>query len=315
MKAAHFVYPASDGAPLFVHRWLPEGKPGEIRFVVHLIHGMAEHGARYEPLARALTRRGIAVYVADLRGHGRTAAQENELGHFADHNGWARVVSDQRELLALEREQHQDARVILFGHSMGSLIARSLTLTQAGMVDGLALSGPNGKVSALAHAGRLIARFERMRLGARGRSKLIGRLSFDSFNRAFAPTRTAFDWLSRDAKAVDRYLADPRCGFLCSTQLWVDLLDAMAQTARLEKRTPMRADLPIYIFSGGRDPVNEFGRGAEALGEIYRRAGVKDVGCRIYLDSRHETLNELDRDEVMADLIAWIEARRRSNER
>jgi alpha-beta hydrolase superfamily lysophospholipase len=310
MKAAHFVYPASDGAPLFVHRWLPEGHSSNIRSALHLVHGMAEHGARYEPLARALTRRGIAVYAPDLRGHGRTAAKEEELGHFADHDGWARVVSDQRELLALEREQHQDARVILFGHSMGSLIARSIALADDEMIGGLALSGPNGKVSALVHAGRLIARFERMRLGARGRSKLIDRLSFDSFNRAFAPTRTAFDWLSRDAKAVDRYLADPRCGFLCSTQLWVDLLDAMVQTARLERRTPRRANLPIYIFSGGRDPVNEFGRGAEAMGEIYRRAGVKDVGCRIYVDSRHETLNELDRDEVMADLLAWIEAHR-----
>lgn len=307
MRAAHFVYPASDGAPLFVHRWLPEGDSGDLRSVLHLVHGMAEHGARYEPLARALTSRGIAVYVPDLRGHGRTAGEEKEFGHFADHHGWARVVSDQMELLALERAQHQDARVILFGHSMGSLIARSLVLTESGMIDGLALSGPNGKVSALVQAGRLIARFERMRLGAHGRSQLINRLSFDTFNRAFAPARTPFDWLSRDEKMVDQYIRDPRCGFLCSTQLWVDLLDAMTQTAKLEKRAPVRADLPIYIFSGGRDPVNEFGRGAQAMAESYRRAGVKDVDCRIYVDSRHETLNELNRDEVMADLIAWIE--------
>jgi alpha-beta hydrolase superfamily lysophospholipase len=308
MKEAHFVYPASDGAPLFVHRWLPDGDSGNIRFVLHLVHGMAEHGARYEPLARALTGRGIAVYVPDLRGHGRTAAHDKELGHFAAHDGWARVVNDQTELLALEKEQHRDARVILFGHSMGSLIARGVALCQAGMIDGLALSGPNGKLSPLVQAGRLIARFERLRLGAHGRSKLINRLSFDSFNRPFAPPRTAFDWLSRDAKAVDRYLADPRCGFLCSTQLWVELLDAIVQVARRERRSPMRADLPIYIFSGGRDPVNEFGRGAEAMAEIYRRAGVKDVGCRIYVDARHETLNELNRDEVIADLMAWIEA-------
>src|SRR5262249_55554460 len=135
-----------------------------------------------------------------------------------------------------------------------------------------------------------------------------GKLSFDAFNKAFAPNRTAFDWLSRDEAEVDKYIADPLCGFPVTTQLWVDVLDALSDIARPERQAKIPSDLPVYIFAGSEDPVGEKTRSLEQLLGAYGRAGVRDVKHKFYPGARHETLNETNRDEVTRDLVAWFDA-------
>jgi alpha-beta hydrolase superfamily lysophospholipase len=305
MRTDPFLFTADDWAQLFVHRWLPDDED-DTKAVIHIAHGLAEHGGRYERLAKFLTDNGYAVYANDYRGHGRTAQRPDQLGHFADTDGWRRIATDLVQMCAEEKQKYEGLPLILLGHSLGSQLAQQMAYEEGDLFDAIAMSGPNGKVSGLVKVGKLIARFERLRLGKRGRSQLLNRLSFDAFNQAFAPNRTAFDWLARDPKEVDQYISDPLCGFTASTQTWIDILDAVQEIARPENRARIRKDLPLYLFSGHRDPVNEFGNGLEALVIAYRQQGVRSIRHKLYPDARHEVFNETNRVEVFDDLLDWL---------
>lgn len=304
MRECSTTHPAADGCPRFVYGWLPEG---EVRAVMHIAHGMAEHAARYERLARELVGMGIAVYANDHRGHGRTISEQWVQGHFADEGGWATVVQDLRDHIDRERELHPGLPMLLLGHSMGSLIAQQFMYEHGEVIDAAILSGTNGRPPFIAKIGRLIARFERWRSGARGQSKLIETMTFKDFNKKFKPNRTESDWLSRDEAEVDIYIADPLCGFMCTNQLWIDLLDATAVFTRKENQARVPRALPVYLFAGSRDPVGDDGASVRGLAEDYGKAGLTDVTLKIYEDARHETLNETNRDEVTKDLLTWVE--------
>jgi len=313
MRADTFTLQADDAARLFVYRWLPdEGMP--LEGVVLIVHGMAEHAGRYARLAEALTAAGWATYGGDLRGHGRTAAGAEDLGLFALSGGFRRVVRDLEQTVAHVRQEHPGLPVVLLGHSMGSYVVQGYLMAGGGAgagggdVQGAALSGTSGKPSPLAGAARLIARLERRRLGPRGRSAVLDRLSFGAFNEAFRPNRTKFDWLTRDAAEVDRYLADPFCGFVVTTSLWIDVLDAMVDIARPEQQARLPKGLPVYVFTGSEDPVGERSKSVAQLVTALRAAGLGRVRQRIYSGGRHEMLNETNRDEVTRDLLAWLDA-------
>jgi alpha-beta hydrolase superfamily lysophospholipase len=291
---------------IFVHRWRPDIGVGKA--VIHIAHGLAEHGARYERLAEALTDNDYVVYANDHRGHGRTIATEDDVGYLGDRDGWEHIVSDLAAICRKEQEENNGLPLILFGHSMGSLITQHAICKYPDLFDAAAMSGPNGLISPLVRIGRIIAKFERIRMGKRGKSDLINQLTFDAFNKAFKPNRTAFDWLSRDEAEVDKYIADPLCGFTASTQLWVDLIEATVEAAKPENRERIRKSLPLYLFSGMEDQVNAEGRGCTALAESYRGMGLKNVSYKIYPRARHETLNEINRDEVTRHLIEWMDA-------
>ena len=214
---------SDDGRMIYVYSWLPDDTPP--RAVIHIAHGLAEHAGRYARLAEALTGAGYAVYANDHRGHGRTAHTDEDLGYFAGSDGWMRVVRDLDQMIATERDMHPGLPCILMGHSMGSFLTQTIMYACGDSIDAAVLSGSNGKPGGLAALGRLIARAERLRLGKHGHSKLIANMSFGAFNKAFKPNRTDFDWLSRDPAEVDKYVADPLCGFEATVQLWIDLFD------------------------------------------------------------------------------------------
>jgi alpha-beta hydrolase superfamily lysophospholipase len=308
MRSDTFQHQASDGKAIFVHRWRPD-EGAAIKAVVHVAHGMAEHAARYARLAEALTAAGYAVHANDHRGHGKTAASDGELGFFAQEKGFDRAVTDLAELVALAKKQHPKLPVFLFGHSMGSYMVQEFLIEHGGELSGAVISGSAGKPNLLASAGRLVARAERMRLGEHGKSALLTSLSFDAFNKQFAPNRTRFDWLSRDEAEVDKYVADPLCGFMVTTSLWVDVLDALATIAEPSRQAKIPKDLPVYVFAGSEDPVGEKTRSLDQLIGAYRAAGLKDVAHRYYPGARHETLNETNRDEVTRDLVAWLDSK------
>jgi alpha-beta hydrolase superfamily lysophospholipase len=205
-----------------------------------------------------------------------------------------------------EQAAHAGKPLVLFGHSMGSYMVQELLFEISDTLAAAILSGSNGKPTALAAAGRLVARLERLRVGARGTSRLLTRLSFDAFNAAFAPNRTPSDWLSRDQAEVDRYVADPLCGFDCTTSTWVELLDALGRIADPRRQATIRKDLPLYVMTGSDDPTNDRGAGQRRLLEAYRRAGLTEVTSRFYEGARHELLNEENRDEVTRQLLGWL---------
>ncbi len=304
MRADDFRFKAEDQKELFVYRFRPEA--GEkAKAVVHIAHGMAEHAARYARVAEALVAAGYVVYANDHRGHGKTAGP-GELGWMGER-GFTRAVQDLQQLIVHEKAENPGLPVVLFGHSMGSYFTQALMIEDGTSIRGAVISGSAGKPNLLASAGRLVAREERARLGPRASSKLLQALSFDAFNKGFAPNRTAFDWLSRDNAEVDAYVADPLSGFAVSTQLWVDLLDALAAIAKPERQARIPRDLPVYVFAGSEDPVGEKTRSLEQLLGAYRRAGVADVTHKFYPGGRHEMLNETNRDEVTRDLVAWLD--------
>jgi alpha-beta hydrolase superfamily lysophospholipase len=300
-----FLFEADDGRKLFVYRWLPEDGARR-RGVLHIVHGMAEHAGRYARAAEALTAAGWAVYAHDHRGHGKTARWESELGYF--DGGFRRTVRDLVELVALGKREQPGLPLVLFGHSMGSYMVQAFLAEHGDSVHAAVLSGTSGKPSVLASAGRGIALLERLRLGERGRSEILRQMSFGGFNKRFKPNRTASDWLSRDEAEVDKYIADPRCGFPCTASLWVEVLGAIAEFSRPEQQARIPKGLPIYVFAGTRDPVGEDAKSVEQLLGAYRAAGLTRVKHRLYEGGRHEMLNETNRDEVTRDLLAWLEA-------
>jgi alpha-beta hydrolase superfamily lysophospholipase len=297
-----FTLEGADGVSLFTHRWLPEPAP---KGVVQIAHGLAEHAGRYARLAAALSQAGYAVYANDHRGHGRTAKTADDLGFFADRDGWNKCIADLWRLNRRIANDHPGLPIVLLGHSMGSFLAQQLVCEHGEALSGAVLSASNGKPPAIAPIARLLGRLERLRLGSRGRSALMHALFFGAFNRPFEPARTPFDWLSRDPAEVDKYLADPFCGFGATVQLYIDVLAALADIARPSRQARIPKPLPIYILNGSRDPV---ATNISQLLAAYQAAGLKNVVHKVYPEGRHESFNEINREEVTRDLIAWLDS-------
>lgn len=299
----------ADGLTLYGHAWLPAGAPGAgaPQAVVVIAHGMAEHAGRYARFAAALNAAGFAAYGFDHRGHGQTGLAAGMLGHMGDSDGWNAAVADLAAVCRLTQQRHPGLPVLLFAHSMGSFMAQQFLYEHGGLIAGCVLCGSNGKPPAIAALGRLVARIERLRHGRRGVSPLIQKLSFDAFNTRFQPKRTDFDWLSRDAAEVDKYIADPLCGFPISVQSWIDLLDGLEAMARPGNQARIAKDLPVFVIAGRHDPVSGGTKGLRQLLDAYAAAGLTRVESRFYDEARHELLNETNRDAVTADILAFFQ--------
>ncbi|MFJ3482013.1 lysophospholipase [Pseudomonas sp. NPDC090202] len=302
MRHDAFWLDSNDHNRLYVNVWLPLGNP---RAVVMLAHGMAEHSGRYARLGAALSEAGFALYAHDQRGHGRTAAH-GVLGHYADHDGWNKVVGDLASLNAAITRRHPDTPVFLLGHSMGSYVAQAYLLHHGASLQGAVLSGSNLQPVSLYRSAAVVARLERWRQGPDGRSALIDFLSFGAFNNRFKPARTRFDWLSRDPQEVDLYINDPLCGFRCTNQFWLDMLGGLQQISKLSNLAQIDKSLPMLIIGGECDPVSE-GKRLKDLADALSGTDHQAVELKIYPQARHEVFNETNRDEVTGDLLGWLD--------
>lgn len=285
-----------------IHRW-DVARP---RRLVHVVHGMAEHGARYARFAAALTHAGCVVWAHDHRGHGLHPAPRVGLGHFADTNGWRGLVDDAWAVSCALQAEYPGVPLVLFAHSMGSLVGQVLLGEHGKAYDAVILSGTTGPPGAAEAVARAVARVQRRVLGAQAAGTWLHRLVFGTYNRQFAPTRTDMDWLSRDAAEVDAYLADPLCGVPLTAQAWLDVLQATASLGHAAHLQRIPAALPVLLISGSRDPVGGNGKGVRRLFAACVAAGLSQVSLRLYEDARHELVNEINRDEITADLIAWL---------
>jgi alpha-beta hydrolase superfamily lysophospholipase len=301
MQSSTFTLEAADGVGLHTYRWLPESA---LRATVQIVHGWAEHAARYARLAEALCEHGFAVYAHDMRGHGHTARSAAELGFFAERDGWQRSVDDIHHIHEYIVSAHAGLPNLLLAHSLGSFMTQHYISEHGDQLAGVALSGTSGRPPAIARPGTLLAKFERWRAGPHGKSKILHKMFFEDLNRSFAPARTPFDWLSRDAAEVDRYIADPLCGFASQVQAYIDVLHGLFEMSRPARQARIPKKLPLYIFHGTRDPV---AANVQQLLAAYRAAGLQNVTYKPYADARHETLNETNRAEVTRDLLAWFD--------
>ena len=302
MQSSTFTLTRPDGTEVFVHRWLPEDST---KAIVQIAHGLAEHSGRYARFAETLTNHGYAVYASDHRGHGRTSGPR---GVFAPKDGWEAVVDDLHAVTEQAREEHPGLPVFLAGMSMGSFLSRSYAARFGSELAGLVLLGTAGGAGAIGKVGLAIASAQARVRGHDHVSELLNSMSFGRFNAAFKPNRTDFDWLSRDEAEVDKYVADPDCGFIMSTGGLADMVRGLADvnTDRSASRVPK--DLPVHLTSGERCQVGEEGKGPREVADRFRSVGVQDVTLKLWPEARHEILNEINRDDVEAEILAWLDA-------
>jgi alpha-beta hydrolase superfamily lysophospholipase len=297
-----FEFRASDGHGVFCYRWLPAGTP---RAVIHIAHGMGEHAGRYRWTAGKLVEAGYAVVADDHRGHGKTAIEPGQFGE----DGWNRILADTRELIEAAARQYPGAPRVLLGHSMGAMLAQQYIASHGNTIDGVILSGSPGFAHPLeSRMLQSIVRFERWRVGDTGSSSLLDSLIFGSANRPFerdGETVTGFEWLSRDTEQVKAYVDDPLCGFVPCCGSLFDLFAGARWTQRRHSIRRIPAGLPMLVFSGTDDPVHNRMKNIHRLLSAYRHRGL-DPETRFYESGRHEMLNEQNREQVIADVIAWL---------
>ena len=296
------------GVSLFVYEWSPHvSDHASPKGIVLISHGMAEHAARYARLAERLCAAGYVVYASDHRGHGRSIGKPEDLGYFGDGSGFDGVIADQEKLRLRALADHPGLPVFVVAHSMGSFVMRRYLIDHGHEVAGAVLSGTAGGQLGLVKVGRNIAKLERLRLGKRGKSKLLHQLSFGDYNRKFKPIRTESDWLSRDPAEVDKYVADPLCGWVLSTQGWIEVMSSIIAMQDIDSIRRMPKDLPLYVFSGSDDPVGRNTAGVRDTLNLFTSAGLTNVTHKFYAGGRHEMFNETNRDEVERDVVAFLD--------
>ena len=294
------------GAQLNVLVCLPEGRP---RAVLQMTHGMVEYIGRYEELARFLAGQGIAAVGHDHLGHGGTAATKEDYGYFGRPDGNRLLLDDIFAVTRWAKALPALAGLpwFLLGHSMGSFYARQYLCEHGGELSGAILMGTGWQPRAAALAGRALCHLLAAFKGWHYRSKLVDGMAFGSYNRSFAPARTSKDWLNRDGREVDRYLADERCSFRFTLNGYDSLFTGLARLCDRRLLAQVPKDLPLLFLSGADDPVGSRGKGVERAAQSLRDAGVRHIAVKLYPAARHELLLELNRQEVFADIQAFID--------
>lgn len=289
-----------------VYHWPAKAIP---KAVILILHGMAEHSQRYDGFADALTANGLEVYSCDHRGHGQTGLISDRLGFFAEQNGWAVVLNDIEQIISRLKHQHPNLPLFLFGHSMGSYLARTCMVKSQHKFNGIVLSGTSIENLLLIRLSTALTSIMITFCGIYKKATLLDYLTFGSFNRAFRPNRTGFDWLSRDKSEVDLYCKDPLCGFQCTLGFFRDLFNGIRLINSDALYKGLKNKPPVLILSGTSDPVGHKGKDAPLLAASYSSFGFQDISYKLYDKARHELLHEINRNEVTRDIMLWLNAR------
>ncbi|HBD69145.1 MAG TPA: alpha/beta hydrolase [Treponema sp.] len=299
----------SDGNENAVRSWIPNG---DVKAVVVLSHGMAEHSARYDRFGCVLAENGIALYAEDHRGHGETAKIAKEkgtgtFGYLAPKNGFFRVVEDIHEEVEEVKKRHPGKKVILFGHSFGSFVAQCFIETYGSSIDACVLCGSAGPRLSLMKSAKVIGGIIKTFSNPKKPSKFLDKLAFGSYNKKYANPRTSFDWLSRDTVEVDKYIMDDWCGFICTTSFFCDMFEGLCYIHTKEHMAQIPQNLPVHIIAGEADPVSDYGKTLKDLLACYQANGMTKVDLKLWPECRHELLNEVNREEIEQDILSFIQ--------
>lgn len=298
-------FPSSSGlADIYYRVWKPVNKSP--KGAVQIVHGMAEHGERYENFALALCEAGFDVWAMDWLGHGKSA-DDDQLGYFGADHGWKNLVADIRLMTRLMRDTYPDQLpIFLFGHSMGSFLSRAYCERYSEDLAGAVFCGTSAPNPA-ASVGVLVAKLIAALRGETHRSQLLDTIAFGQYNNKYpGKPRTKFDWLNTDAAEVDKYIADDRCGFLFTSRGFLDLFQLLTSISDKRWFTSMPYQFPMLLIAGDEDPVGGYGKGVEQVARKLREAGCNKVACEIYPGMRHEILLEPEHQLVYDTVIAWL---------
>ena len=299
-----FYFQSSTGrTSIHALKCVPDGKP---RAVVQIAHGIAEHIDRYRPFMEFLADNGFVAAGNDHLGHGKSIRVPEEQGFFAEKDGWWRVVDDMDKLHDIMSKEYPELPYVLFGHSMGSFLTRTYLIKHPDKYDGVILSGTGHQSPALVLGGNAAASVMAKLNGAMGDGTKLDSLAFGSYLSKIENPRTMFDWLSRDAEQVDKYIADPLCGFVGKIGLYRDMMQGIKFITDKKNIAQMNKEKPVYFMSGDGDPVGDYGKGVERAYKAFCDAGLHDVFMRLYPGGRHEMLNETNKEQVYQDILSWL---------
>lgn len=299
-----FFYPSAGQGTIRGYRWEPEDAP---KAVVQIVHGIAEHIGRYDDFARFLNSHGFLVVAEDHMGHGGSVGEKDTKGYFT--GGWFKAVQDTYRLLCNTRMEYPQLPYFLLGHSMGSFMTRTLIAKHPDCgVSGVIISGTGWIHPALVNTASAACTLVGKRQGFQKPNAMLQSLVFGSYNNRIEHKRTAYDWLTRDPKVVDAYLADPLCGFQATVGLLRDMMTGIRYNQDPAHLAHMKPTTPVLFVSGSEDPVGGYSQGVKQAANAFRQAGVEDVTVKLYPLCRHELLNEINKEEVYSYLLKWIQS-------
>jgi|TARA_B100000767_G_scaffold40290_1_gene33937 alpha-beta hydrolase superfamily lysophospholipase len=297
------TYSTVDNETISYYKW-PSNI--SIKGIVQISHGVGEHAGRYQPIAKILQDKGYEVYANDHRVHGKSVKNEDYLGYYDGDDYFSDAINDMRQLTEIIKKEHYNKKIILFGHSMGSLLSREYVTKYGDDLEALVLSGTASFMKGLGSFGLLSATFLGKLNGKHRSNELLKKLFFSQFNKKFKPNRTKVDWISSDENQVDLFEADPLRIEDFSLSIFLDILKGSKKINQVSTFENTPKDLPIFIFSGDKDPVGEMGKGVKKVAKKYKNAGIEDITLRLYKGGRHEMLNEINKNEVEQDLLDWL---------
>ncbi len=303
----HFRFPSSDGkTQLHACLWIPDEKI-KFRGVLQIAHGVAEHIGRYDDFARYLNQQGIVVAGHDHLGHGQSLPEGGTPVYFGEENGWSHAVDDIHGLHEILAKRFKRLPHLIMGHSMGSFLTRTYLIRYPGEKKVAIIMGTGWQPGYMLTGGSLIAKRFYYKNGGSSTSDFVTALAFGGYNRAFAPNRTGFDWLSADPENVDRYIADPLCGADATVGLFRDMLGGIRFNQKPANLKKMDTSMPVLFIAGEDDPVGAMGKGVKRSCAAFQKAGMQDVTLKLYPGLRHEILNEKPMQQtVYADIHDWL---------
>ena len=307
MVKEEFYFDSRDGkSRIHAVRYRPEDA-GQIRCILQVVHGMAEYVERYEEFAAYLVERGFVVTGDDHLGHGKSVGEVGKQGYFCERDPATVLVRDVHRLKKLTEELYPGVPYVLMGHSMGSFIARNYLCRYGTGISGAVIMGTGMQPKAVLDMARLVAGIQKFFCGPMHVSRLLDRLAFGGYGKGITDRRTAFDWLSRDRERVDRYIADPMCGFTFTVNGFGALFELVLRLYSPENLAAVPRELPVFMVSGDADPVGDYGKGVRRAYDSLVAAGLTDIRLKLYPGGRHELLNETNRSQVMQDICRWVE--------
>ena len=296
-------FASHDGVNLVIHHWSVKNP----RMLIHLVHGMSEHGYRYYEFSKWLNKKGIYAYSSDLRGHGKTAGDIKNIGLFSESDGWNKVVKDLKTINEYFSLKNPNIPTIILGHSMGSFLTRSLLVDYPETANHYIFSATASHPGIKGYLGSFVAKSNSFLFGKKTKSRLLQLLVMGEFNKKIKKPNTKKDWISRDESVVKKYVKDPYCMQVFKNQFFVDLAFGVMSINEIKNIQKMNKDNNYLLISGSMDPVGNYGKGVRKLHKLFTSKGLRNTELKLFAGGRHEMLNEINKQEVYQYIYDWIE--------
>ena len=311
MKNEVFTFLSKDGKTnIHAVKWIPDS--GEYKAILQITHGMIEYIERYEPFAKFMTENGYMVVGHDHLGHGESVNTNEDLGFFADVDSPSDyLIEDMHKLRTTIQSENPDVPYFMFGHSMGSYMLRKYLSVYNDNLRGAIICGTGFSPEKVTKMGIMATKLMKVFKGSHGRSKILRDLTYDKYYKKFDMfgKDASNSWLTRDEEIVKKYYADPKCTYMFTVNGYVGLTEAVLYSCKQENVDKIPNKLPIFIVSGSDDPVGGCSEGVMKVVNMFKESGKVDLTYKLYDGFRHEILNEIGKEQVYSDLLAWMNVR------